>query len=93
MIPAIIPLATQVAADFGVGWIVHGGVMTAVNCGGVGTLTTAKRLCIGVAELAIAGIGCEKVNEYIDETFEKAAKFIVDKDLDKKFMKGGGNNG
>ena len=90
MIPAIIPLATQVAADFGVGWIVHGGVMTAVNVGGVGNLTVAKKVCIGAAELAITGIGCEKVNEYIDDTFDKIAKFMVDKDLDKKFMKGGG---
>ena len=90
MIPAIVPLTTQVAADFGVGWIVHGGVMTAVNCGGVGNLTVAKRVCIGVAELAITGIGCEKVNNYIDDTFDKVAKFIVDRDLDKKYMKGGG---
>lgn len=90
MIPAIVPLATQVAADFGVGWIVHGGIMTTVNCGSIGTLTTAKKVCIGVAELAITGIGCEKVNEYIDDTFDKVAKFMVDHDLDRKFTKGGG---
>ena len=87
MIPTIIPLATQLAADFGVGYIVHGGVKIA-TC--LSELSTAKKVCVGVAELAITGIGCNKVNEYIDDAFDKAAKFIVEKDLDKKFMKGGG---
>lgn len=90
MIPAIIPLATQVAADFGVGWIVHGGIKMA-TC--MNEVNTAKKVCIGVAELAITGIGCEKVNEYIDDAFDKAAKYLVDRDLDKKIMKGGGKNG
>ena len=90
MIPAVIPLATQVAADFGVGWLVHGGVKTA-TC--LTEMTATKKVCIGVAELAITGMISEKVNNYIDESFDKAAKFIVDRDLDKKFMKGGGKNG
>lgn len=90
MIPAIIPLATQIVADFGVGYIVHGGVKMA-TC--MSELNAAKKVCVGVAEVAIAGIGCEKVNEYIDNSFDKVAKFIVDRDLDKKFMKGGGKNG
>jgi hypothetical protein len=87
MIPAIIPLATQVAADFGVGWIVHGGtkMMTCMT-----EMGAAKKVCIGVAEIAITGIVSEKVNDYIDDTFDKAAKFIVDHDLDRKFKKGGG---
>lgn len=87
MIPAIVPLATQIAADFGVGWIVHGGVKMA-TC--MTQLNTAQKVCIGAAELAITGIGCEKVNNYIDDAFDKAAKFIVDRDIDKKFTKGGG---
>ena len=90
MIPAIIPLATQVAADLGVGWIVHGGVRSA-TC--LVEMNTAKKVCIGVAEIAISGMVSEKVNDYIDKSFDKAAKLIVDRDLDKKFMKGGGKNG
>ena len=85
MIPAIIPIATSVAADIGVGYIVHGGVMTVVN---TSCLNLAKRACVGVAELAICGMTCDKMNDYIEDSFDKAAKFIVDHDLDKKFMKG-----
>lgn len=90
MIPAIIPLVTQVAADVGVGYIVHGGVQTVVNTGG---LNLAKKACVGIAELAISGMVCDGVNNYIDKSFDKAAKFIVDHDLDKKFMKGDKQNG
>lgn len=85
MIPVIIPFATQVMADFGVGYIVHGGVTSMVNIGG---MTLAKKACVGIAEMAIVGIGCDKVNDYIDDSFDRAAQFIVDHDLDKKFMKG-----
>jgi len=81
MVPAIIPLAAQIMADFGVGYIVHGGINTVCN---PGSLTVAKKACVGVAELAIVGIGCDKVNEYIDGTFDKLAEFVVDHDLDKK---------
>ena len=84
MVPAIIPLATQVMADFGVGYIVHGGVRVA-TC--LTELTKVQKACVGVAELAIVGVGCDKVNTYIDDTFEKVAKFAVEHDLDKK-MKG-----
>ena len=86
MIPVIIPLATEVAADFGIGYIVHGGVTSAIH---YGSLSLAKKACVGIAEAAIVGIGCDIVNEYIDDQFEKAARFIVDHDLDKKFMKKG----
>ena len=90
MIPAIIPLATQLVADFGVGYIVHGGITTVVE---VGSMSLAKKACVGVAELAIAGIGCDKVNNYIDDAYDKAAKFIVDNNLDKIFMEGGVRHG
>jgi hypothetical protein len=51
-------------------------------------MTLAKKACVGIAEMAIVAIGCDKVNEYIDDSFDKAAEFIVKHDLDKKFMKG-----
>ena len=85
MITVIIPFDAQVMADFGVGYIVHGGVTSMVNTGG---MTLAKKACVGIVEMAIVGIGCDKVNEYIDDSFDKAAEFIVKHDLDKKFMKG-----
>ena len=44
MIPAFVPIATQIAADFGVGWIVHGGVKMA-TC--MTQLNTAQKVCIG----------------------------------------------
>ena len=88
MIPAIIPLATQLAADFGVGYIVHGGVKLAL-C--TSELTLAKKACVGVAEMAMVGIGCDKVNTYIDDSYTKLAEFMVKNDLDKKFtVKKGG---
>ena len=85
MIPAIIPLGTQLLADFGVGYIVHGGVRVA-TC--TSDFNLAQKACVGIAELAIMGAVSKPVNEYIDTTFDKVAKFIVDHDLDKKFMKG-----
>ena len=86
MIPAIVPLLTEVAADFGIGYIVHGGVTSAVH---YGSLSLAKKACVATAELAVVGMGCDIVNEYIDLQFEKLGQFIVDHDLDEKFMKKG----
>ena len=40
MIPVIIPLATEVAADFGIGYIVQGGVTSAIH---YGSLSLAKK--------------------------------------------------
>lgn len=90
MIPAIIPLATQIVADFGVGYLVNGGAKVAL-C--TTELNLAKKACVGVAELAITGMVCDGVNNYIDNTFDKVAQFIVDNDLDKKFMKGDKKHG
>ncbi len=85
MIPAIIPLATQIVADFGVGYLVHGGAKVAL-C--TTELNLAQKACVGIAELAITGVVCDKTNNYIDDTFDKVAAFIVDHDLDRKFKKG-----
>jgi hypothetical protein len=90
MIPAIVPLATQIVADFGVGYLVHGGATHVLRAS---SLNLAKKACVGVAELAITGMVCDGVNNYIDSAFDKAAQFIVDNDLDKKFMKGDKKHG
>ena len=84
MIPTVIPLATEIAADFGIGYIVHGGVSSS-TC--YQSLNLAKKACVGIAELAIVGIACDNVNAYIDDQYEKLGKFLVRHDLDKKFMR------
>ena len=86
MVGTAITLGAKVLADFG--------VVTAVRCG-IGmvtspyTLSTFQKVTLGVAEVAISGVVADKVNNYIDDTCEQIAEIIVNKDLDKKFAKGG----
>lgn len=87
MIPVVLPVATKIAVDLGIGTIVKCGV---ANITRPYVLGTGQKILVGLGELALTGVACDKANDYVDSTYDMIADFMVNKDLDIKFFTRGG---
>lgn len=68
----LIKLGFGVVTMFGVDEIV-GNVVKYVN---PQKMNVAKKICVGVASMAISGCICSAVNKYIDETIDEVFDFV-----------------
>lgn len=84
MVKECITLVIKLLTDIGLWKVINSAIKNAIE-----PYKTRKAMkgCILVGELVVTGVLSNKTSDYIDETADKAAKFLVDHGWDKKFLK------
>lgn len=84
MIKELIALVLKLLTDIGLWKVVSSAIKNAIR-----PYKTRKgmKACVFVGELVVTGVISDKTGDYIDESMDKAAKFLVDHGWDKKFLK------
>ena len=67
----------KVMSTIGVGEIIHGAVKQTTLYTGSHVWPAAWKACTAVAEIGIAGIVTDKVNDYVDKTMDELADIIA----------------
>lgn len=84
MFKELIALVLKLLTDIGLWKIISNAIKNTIR-----PYKTRKgmKACVFVGELVVTGIISDKTGDYIDESMDKAAKYLVDRGWDKKFLK------